>query len=773
MILCMTEKPSVAKDVARVLHIDTSKYNGGYFEGNGYIVTWCVGHLVALAEPDSYGYMPQAKTYNEPDKALSELPIAPSEFKFTVIKTTKQQFDVIKKLMDRKDVDRIYDLGDCGNEGVVLQALVRMQAGNGWGFNPKTGDAKKPVYRWNATSMTDEALNDALRNITDPETAQKKYMSVIQAELCKKKADWMLGMTMSRAETALYKTQITVGRVQSPTLAFVVARYLLVKNFKPHNYYSLKSRVTNGSVAFDVFWNADKDGIFAAGQKDQEGRLIDRSAAEKAKADVLQAGTGTVTAYSKEKKMQSAPQFYDSLELQADANKKYGYSAAETLDASQLLYDKYKVITYPRTDSSFITSDMESHLIGWIEDVATQAKYSGVAQELLKTGIETGKRLINDKKVTDHHAILPTSEIRGFDISKIEDDKKCSAEVIRNVLDLILTRFLIAMSSPYKYIKSTVEVQFPNGLKFSATGSQPVSFGWKAAQEALSGKENAEADPEQTEQTFPPMNVGDRLRVEDCVVQDKVTTPPKLHTEATLLKAMLNAGNTIENGSVLKGKGIGTQATRAGIIQELFKREMVQNLTKGKTKYIIPTEKGLSVISILPHDLYSPKITADWETKIDDIIQGKSTPEQFMADFSGFLNQKLQEAKADIKDVSFASKKDDEVVGKCPFCKKGDLIVFQGTAKAENDKRSHKYYAIRCSEKCGLTLRTDDKDLDRLKTKCTRKQLIDLVLKDGFVAPSLSKQGKVYSGEFYLTRKENGYYKINCALPGKVRSHPG
>ncbi len=184
------------------------------------------------------------------------------------------------------------------------------------------------------------------------------------------------------------------------------------------------------------------------------------------------------------------------------------------------------------------------------------------------------------------------------------------------------------------------------------------------------------------------------LRVEDCVVQDKVTTPPKLHTEATLLKAMLNAGNTIENGSVLKGKGIGTQATRAGIIQELFKREMVQNLTKGKTKYIIPTEKGLSVISILPHDLYSPKITADWETKIDDIIQGKFTPEQFMADFSGFLNQKLQEAKADIKDVSFARKKDDEVVGKCPFCIKGDLIVFQGTAKAENDKRSHKCFIM-------------------------------------------------------------------------------
>lgn len=765
MILCMTEKPSVAKDVARVLNISVPRCSDGYYEGNGYIITWCVGHLVTLAEPEEYGYLERSETYKSPEKVLSELPISPEHFKYNTIKDSVRQFNTIKKLIARPDVDRIYDLGDCGNEGVVLQSLVRMKAGNGWGFSTTSGDAKKPVYRWNATSMTDEALTDAIKNITDPETAQRKYFPVVEAEMCKKKADWMLGMTMSRAETAIYGTQIVVGRVQSPTLAFVVARYLQVQNFKPHDYYTLRCCVSSGSGSFDVFWTADKDNYFPVAQKDSEGRLTDQNAATRTRTELLQSGSGAVSEYSCEKKMQSAPRFYDSVELQADANKKYGYSAAATLEATQLLYDKYKVITYPRTDSTYITSDMESHLIGWIEDVATQPKYSQVAQDLIRNGIETGKRLVNDKEVKDHHAILPTHNIKGFDVGKIENEKNCTAEMIRNVLDLVITRFLIAMSAPYKYLKSSVEVQFSNGLKMSASGSTPVSMGWKDYQDLLNGKEEgSDGDSDQPEQVFPPLKMGDQVQINNCDVLKKVTAPPKLHTEATLLKAMLNAGNTIENGAILKGKGIGTQATRAGIIKELFNKKMVKNLSKGKTNYIIPTEKGLAVISILPHDLYSPKITADWETKIDDIINGRSTPQQFMIGFSDFLNEKLQEAKDNIKDVSFKVENDDaSTVGRCPYCKNGDLLIQQCTGESERDPKKHNYYVLRCTAKCGLYIRSDDSTFHvRMGHGCKRDQLIQLVLQKGFTASCKSKAGTKYTGSFYLTLKDNGHYKVDC-----------
>lgn len=771
-ILCMTEKPSVAEDVAKALNIPVPKYHDGYYEGNGYIITWCVGHLVALAEPEAYGYMPQKETFDNPDKTMQELPIIPDEFKYVVIKDSAKQFSVIKKLIARPDIDRIYDLGDCGNEGIVLQSLVRMQAGNGWGFDPKTGDAKKPVYRWNATSMTNEAITAAITGITDPATAQKKYFPVVRAELCKKKADWILGMTMSRAESAIYNTSITVGRVQSPTLAFVVARYLQVKNFKKHDFYTLRSRVSTEQGSFEVYWNSDSDRVLPQTSKDDEGRLTDKQVAEQKRIEITKSGNGTVSDFRCESKMQSAPQLYDSLELQSDANKKYGYAAATTLAASQALYEKYKVITYPRTDSRFLTSDMEKHLPDLIERVSTHQKFGDAARELLANGVTTGKRVIDDEKVTDHHAIIPTENIKGFDISQIESQKNCSAEVIRNVLDLVMTRFLVALSAPFKYRKSSVEISFENGIKMTASGIVPVSMGWKRYQEILNGKEESDEKDgeEKTDQRFPPLNPGDTVKVESCTVQKKATAPPKLHTEATLLKAMLNAGNTIENGSILKGKGIGTQATRAGIINDLFNKKVVTTLKKGKTNYIIPTPKGLSVIRVLPHDLYSPKITADWETKIEDIISGHSEPEDFMRDFCSFIADKLKEAKENkVSDLDFSHKAKD-IIGKCPVCGQGDLYISDavGKLKSQSDDEKHPFSFLTCSARCGLYARSDAPIFQsRMGHNCKKEQLRKLATEGCFQATCTNKRGVKYQAIFFLKKAENGYFNVEFALPNK------
>lgn len=751
--LCTAEKNSVAKDIARV--VGANEKHNGYYQGNGYIVTWAVGHLVGLAEPEEYGFVSQEEMYSDEAakaRAYAELPLLPDDFKLIVLEETKDQFEIVKGLMHRPDVDEIIDCGDMGPEGHILQWFIREKAG-----------CKKPVKRFCATSMTDEALKHAMSHLRDV----NDFMPVIKGELCKKKEDWILGMSLSRALSIKYHAGINVGRVQSPTLGFVVKRYLEVINFKVQNFYTMDATIGEG---FHVFWNKDTQGLFPPELKMSDGRVLNKMVVDTQSEAIKNYGKGTVTDLTTAKKSTDRPQLYDIIELQRDANRKFGYTAALTLDTMQSLYETpLKILSYPRTDSRYITSDLAPYMPERVKMIGTIGKYSEAAQYLLKVGLNIDKRIVNDAEVEDHHAIIPTENIDGFDLAKLVPTKEqaakgVTAESMRNILDMVLTRTLVAFAKRYYYEQTNVEVTFPNGVKFTASGKKPVSWGWKAVQQTLSGKaenDGEDGKDENPEQIFPALEKGQSVTVTDCKTVARKTTPPKLHTEDTLLAAMMNAGAQIENGAILKGKGIGTQATRAEIIKKLFDTGCVETEKKGKTPYIKPTQKGQNIIRILPPDLYSPQITADWETKIAEIVAGREKETNVMQEFEAYIKAKTEQVKGmTVEGVSFAKEK--ESFGPCPWCG-SPVYCFQ--EKNEKGKvTGTRYY---CSEKCDWSMKPDDMIfMTRLGRKITAAEAKKFIAKK-FIALDCKtqKEGKKYRGEFtFVQRVSNGkrYCNIRC-----------
>lgn len=733
--LLMTEKPSVAKDIAAV--IGANRRCNGYFEGNGYRVTWAVGHLVGLAEPDAYGFVSQDEMYGDKSQAAyDELPLIPDEFKLVVLEPTKDQFQIVKNLIHSPDVDEIINCGDMGAEGHILQWFIREKA-----------ECNKRVRRFCATSMTEEAIRHAMANLRPEE----EFASIIKGEFCKKKADWIMGMSMSRVESIKYHTGINVGRVQSPTLYFVVKRYLEVQNFKVTNYYGMKADLLEG---FSVSWSKDVDGVFPQTSKDSENRVLDKAAVE-AKCRGIESGrVGTVLEVEKKKRGTDRPQLYDITELQRDANRRFGYTAALTLATAQALYETQKVLSYPRTDSRYITTDLKGYLPSRIKAIGTAGvKYREAAEKILSSGLNIDKKVVDDSKVTDHHALIATEKIENFNMDSMKPTDKerkdgVTEESMRNILDLVLCRMLVAMCKPYVYEQTAVEVKFGD-TTFSASGKKPIDFGWMEIQESLMGKERGEEEPEEEPgQIFPELKKGQSVSVETCRIIPKKTTPPKLHTEATLLTAMENAGATIEGGAILKGKGIGTQATRAEIIKKLFDSGYCETQQKGKTNYIIPTAKGLTIIRVLPPELYSPKITADWETKIAKIAEGKMTEREFMDEFCSFIHAKVQEVKAAETGITF--KRERQVYGKCPFCG-GEVYRYQ--AKGE---KKVKFY---CGEKsCPFSIDTDNPTVSTWTgKKLTEKQCLQIVARK-FIILDCRKKGKegTYKGKFTPIKKQVG-----------------
>lgn len=739
--LCMTEKPSVARDIAAV--IGATKKCNGYFEGNGYRVTWANGHLVGLAEPEEYGFVSKAEMWGEEKElAYEQLPLIPEEFKLVVLEETKDLFEIVKNLINSPETDEIINCGDMGPEGHILQWLIREKAG-----------CTKKVKRFCATSMTEEAIRKHMANLRPEE----EFANIIKGEYCKKRADWIMGMSMSRAESLKYDTGITVGRVQSPTLYFVVKRYMEVKNFKVTNYYGMDAELAQG---FHVFWNKDTDGSFPQKAKDSEGRVLDKAAADAKRAQIEQGRVGIVTEANKQNKGTDRPQLYDILELQKEANRKYGYTAAFTLATAQALYEPpLAILSYPRTDSRYITSDLVGYMPERIKAIGAIEKYKGEVERLLAKGLNIDNKIVDDSKVEDHHALIPTENIEGFDISQMkptqEQAKKgVTAESMRNILDMVLSRVIVSFSNPYIYEQTTIRVQFGNGMIFSANGRRPLSLGWKEVQERLNGKELEEKDgEEEADQIFPEVREGQTVTVDRCTLVPKKTTPPKLHTEATLLTAMQNAGANIENGAILAGKGIGTQSTRGDIIKKLFDYGYCTTETKGKTNYIVPTKKGQTIIRVLPKDLYSPKITADWETKIALIADGKMEDKEFMDEFIDFINEKVREVKETNTGVVF--KKERETVGVCPWCG-ADLYRYE-----EKDEKSGKVVRIShyCSNKegCSFSMATNNPTVTTFTgKKLTEKQLQKLIAY-GFIALTCkSRKGDEYKGKFTIIRKEVG-----------------
>lgn len=748
--LCTAEKNSVARDIARV--VGANEKHDGYYQGNGYIVTWAVGHLVGLAEPEAYGFVSQEAMYSDDGakmRAYDELPLLPNEFQLIVLEETKDQFEIVKTLMHRADVDEIIDCGDMGPEGHILQWLIREKAG-----------CTKPVKRFCATSMTDEAIKHAMSHLRDAE----EFTPVIRGELCKKKSDWILGMSLSRALSIKYHAGINVGRVQSPTLGFVVKRYIEVINFKPQDFYTMDATIAGG---FQVFWNKDTDGLFPARDKLSDGRVLNKAAVDVKCNEIKRNGRGTVTGLETAKKAADRPQLYDIIELQRDANRKFGYTAAVTLATVQSMYEApLRILSYPRTDSRYITSDLVPYMEERVKMIGTIEKYRNVAQALAEAGLNLDKKIVDDSKVEDHHAIIPTEYIKDFDLAKLvpTDARKkegVTSETMRNILDLVLTRTLVAFSKAYRYEQTSLEVTFSNGMKFTASGKKPLSLGWKAVQQALGGKEeNDGEDGENPEQLFPDIQTGQAVTVRDCQTVARKTTSPKLHTEDTLLAAMQNAGQQIENGAILKGKGIGTQATRAEIIKKLYDMGVVETELKGKTPYIKPTKKGLNIIRILPPDLYSPKITADWETKIAEIVGGKENEESVMREFEDYIKAKTQQVKSMSVDVSFAQEK--ESFGPCPWC--GSPVYRFQEKNAKGRVTETRYY---CSEKCDWEMKTNDMTfMTRLERKITEAEAVKFIAKKFIVLDCKSKGGaSKYRGEFtFVSRVSAGkrYCNIKC-----------
>lgn len=741
--LCTAEKPSVAKDIARV--VGATNARNGFYEGGGYLVTWAIGHLVELAEPEEYGFVSQKDMYaDEREQAYAELPLIPDQWKLVAKEETKSQFEIVKELMHRPDVDEIIDCGDMGAEGHILQWFIREKAG-----------CKKPVKRFCATSMTDEAIRDAMRNLRPI----SDFELIIRGEFCKKKADWILGMSMSRAESLKYGVGINVGRVQSPTLAFVVKRFRDVQNFRATNYFTVEGQLETGNGGFKAFWTKDTDGIFPPADKDGEGRVLVETAVTEKVNPVLAARTGTITEFETTRRATDRPQLYDITELQRDANRKCGYSAAVTLATAQALYETQKVLSYPRTDSRYITTDLIPYMQKRVEAIAGMERYGKYANDLLSKGLNIDKKIVDDAKVTDHHALIPTEKIRNFNPELMkptgeEAKKGVTSDTMKAVLDLVLTRFLVALSPAFKYEQTKVAVTFENGLKLTASGKKPVSFGWKGVQLALQGKEEVEDEEKEEEQLFPALQKGQTVSVVDCRVVAKKTTPPKLHTEATLLTAMENAGQHIENGAILKGKGIGTQATRADIIKKLFDTQCVETKTSGKTNYIIPTQKGLSVIAVLPPELYSAKITADWEMKIAEIAEGKATEDDFMGAFIAFIREKTRQVRNTDKLSGISFFKERTTYGICPWCNE-PVYRWQDTGKSVGRKMVYKYF---CSNRsCRFGIYNDNKVFQtRLNRNATEKEIKRLMAKGFFSAEAkkVSDRTKTYRAVFTLVKKE-------------------
>lgn len=741
-VLIMTEKPSVARDIASVVIGKDYKKCNGYLEGNGYIVTWAVGHLVGLAEPEAYGFVSQAEMFSgKASEAMTELPLLPQEFKLIVLEPTKEQFEIVKKLINDPNVEKIYNYGDAGEEGEILQAFIRWQAG-----------CNKPVLRGITTSMTEEAIKDSLKHLRP----QKEFEGRIKGAYCKKKADWILGMSLSRAETLKYYANITVGRVQSPTLYFVVARFMEVKNFKVTEYYGLETKLKEG---FSVFWNIDNDGIFPTSAKDSSNRVLNKGLVEDKGREIVVSHTGTVSAYEQKKVGNDRPQLYDITEIQRDANKKYGYSPDLTLACCQCLYETYKILSYPRTDSRYITSDLVPYMKGRVEMIGTvkgvSDSFKTCSDALLKDGLNIDNKIVDDAKVTDHHALIPTEKIKGFDLSSLKpttDKEKKSGvtgDALVNIMTLVLTRMIVSFSKACIYNQTKIGVSFPNGMNFTASGKTIIEEGWRAVQDRLTGKEEEEKNAEQDEeQTFPPLAKGQTVTVAECITKAKKTTPPKLHTEATLLTAMETAGKGVQGGEILKGKGIGTQATRAEIIKSLFEKGYVEYLKKGKTKYVVPTTMGIRVIQVIPKELYSPMITAEWESKIAEIVDGNLSEEKFMSDFEAFITEKTNEVRNTPATVSFAKEK--PIVATCPWCGKG---MYRWTDK--DDKKKIRYY---CSDKeCNCSLSSDDKTIVYWSKKPLDEKQMQILLRDGKIflrVPSMYDKEKKFEQGFELVKKE-------------------
>ena len=651
--LVIAEKPSVATDIAKTLGV--SGKNEGYLTGENYVVSWAIGHLVTLAEPEAYDV--KYKKWN-----FETLPILPDSMKLEAIKKTRSQLKVLHKLMHSREIDEIICATDSGREGELIFRYIY-----------EITQCRKPFRRLWISSMTETAIREGFAHLQDG----SHYDLLYHSARCRAEADWLVGMNASRAYTIRYGALLSIGRVQTPTLALIVEKQKEIDAFVPQDYFEVQADFEQ----YTGFWIDEKENT----------RLDLREKAEQIAARV-KGQRGIVSQIVKEEKRQLPPLLYDLTELQRECNRKFGFSAKKTLDIAQSLYEKRKMITYPRTDSRYLSDDMVGKIkqtLGRLKDVPVFSSYA--AEVLAKEKLPLSKRIIDNSKVTDHHAIIPTDTRLRTDHLTPEENK---------VFSLVAARFLAVFYPAYVYESTKVYTKV--GLDtFLSKGKTVLQEGWQAVEKALLPETRKNKTEKEEEQQLPPLTKQQPVVAKRTKVLDKKTKAPPPYTESTLLSAMENAGRFVEDEELkeqMKDSGLGTPATRAAIIERLLSVGYI--MRKGKT--LVPTEKGQKLIAVVPEELRSPQTTGKWEKGLSSIAKGKMTEERFLESIRRYVRFLVDDAAQHKKDVVFEAERPRgkrsraQGLGKCPLCGKGKIL-----------ENSRSYYCTEWKNGCKFSLWKD------------------------------------------------------------------
>ena len=684
--LVVAEKPSVGAAYAKVL--GATNRQDGYWEGNGYLVSWCVGHLVELAPPNIY----DAKYVKW---SVADLPILPQKWQYLVSASTKKQFGILQKLMHRPDVDSIVNSCDSGREGELIFRLVYEQAG-----------CKKPVSRLWLSSMEENAIREGFAHLR-PST---EYDALYNAALCRERADWMVGINASRLFSCLYGQPLAVGRVMTPVLAMTVVREAAIAAFVPEKFHTVSLTLADGGTASSKRFAQKADAELLLSKCRKEKRV-------------------TVQKMERKEKSESPPQLYDLTVLQRDANRLLGFTAQQTLDYAQSLYEK-RLITYPRTDSCFLTEDMAASLPGLVTDTGR----AFAVEEPIPIHVQ---QVIDGSKVTDHHALLPTKSMAKADLAALPAGE-------RNVLRLIAARLLCAVGEPHRYAETTI-ITICAGEEFSAKGKVVLSEGWKAVER----KVLADILNRKQELTALPNAAENECGILNAELKEGQTSPPKHFTEDTLLHAMETASvDGMPEG--VERQGIGTPATRAATIEKLVQKGFLERKGNKKTKVLLPTDKGKALITVMPEEIQSPEMTADWETKLLQIERGEMEPSEFMTEINTMITELVK--NTEMKKGANALMK-SKIIGVCPNC--GKPVV----------EREKGWFCE--NRECRFILWKDNAFFKRLGKRLDA-HVADKLLRDGRVRlkDCKSAKGKTYNATVLLSCEADGRSKFSLEFEG-------
>ncbi|SHF25744.1 DNA topoisomerase 3 [Lactonifactor longoviformis] len=692
--LVIAEKPSVAASIAAALGVKEKK--DGYIEGGGYLISWCVGHLVELADAAAYGEQYKKWSYES-------LPILPEEWQYTVAADKEKQFKILKELMHRADVSEVVNACDAGREGELIFRFVYDVA-----------KCNKPMRRLWISSMEDATIKAGFADLKDG----RDYDALYASALCRAKADWIIGINATRLFSCLYHKTLNVGRVQTPTLKMLVDRGEAISHFKKEKYYHVR--------------------LGFSGAEAVNERISDKGKADALKA-ACEAETAVCISLTKEKKTAAPPRLFDLTSLQREANKIYGYTAKQTLDLAQTLYEK-RLLTYPRTDSAFLTDDMEDTAAKTVTMLSGKLPFMEGAEFTPDVS-----RTLDSSKVSDHHAIIPTMELAKTDPAALPESE-------RNILTLAGARLIFAAAEPHIF-EAVTAVFSCAGTEFTARGKTVLAGGWKDLERRYRATLKGKPDPEDMEEenTLPELSEGQTFESPTAKVTEHFTTPPKPHNEATLLSAMERAGNGDTNPDAER-RGLGTPATRAAVIEKLVKSGFAER----KGKQLIPTQNGAALVSVLPDMLTSPQLTAEWENNLTQIAKGAADAGDFMQRIEAMMRELVKEnTAADKSKAVFTGGEEKPSVGKCPRC---------GSPVHEGKKNFY------CSNRdCAFTMWKNDRFFEERKVAFTPK-IAAALLKSGkanvkgLYSP---KTGKTYDGTVVLADTGGKYVNYKIELPKK------